>query len=88
LVWQPLGSRPQAATKGSEYGPVHHCGRAPCHPGPLYQAVSEEGPKYCQRLRPPKPQTVLSVTARHAVPGLPASALFCTTSLALTMHTH
>uniref|UniRef100_A0A8C7U6C2 Phosphoinositide phospholipase C n=1 Tax=Oncorhynchus mykiss TaxID=8022 RepID=A0A8C7U6C2_ONCMY len=26
-------------------GPVHHWGRAPCHPGPLYKAVSEEGPK-------------------------------------------
>ncbi|CDQ71546.1 unnamed protein product [Oncorhynchus mykiss] len=23
------------------------------HPGPLYLAVSEEGPKYCQRLQPP-----------------------------------
>jgi hypothetical protein len=28
-------------TEGSAYGPVHHWGRAPCHPGPLYQAVSE-----------------------------------------------
>ena len=25
--------------------PVHHLGRAPCHPGLFYQAVSEEGPK-------------------------------------------
>jgi hypothetical protein len=25
--------------------PVHHWGQASCHPGPLYQAVSKEGPK-------------------------------------------
>uniref|UniRef100_A0A673YJ05 Uncharacterized protein n=1 Tax=Salmo trutta TaxID=8032 RepID=A0A673YJ05_SALTR len=34
-------------------GPVHHWGQASCHPGPLYQAVSEESPKNCQRLQPP-----------------------------------
>jgi hypothetical protein len=28
--------------------PVHHWVRAPCHPGHLYQAVSEEGQKNCQ----------------------------------------
>jgi hypothetical protein len=28
--------------------PVHHWGRAPCHPRPLYQVVSEEGPRNCQ----------------------------------------
>jgi hypothetical protein len=33
-------------------GPVHHRGQASCHPGPLYQAVSEEGPKNGQRLQP------------------------------------
>ena len=29
-------------------------GQAPCHPGPLYQAVSEEGSKICQKLQPHK----------------------------------
>jgi hypothetical protein len=47
LVRQLLGIRPQGATKGSAYGLVYHCGRALCHPRPLYQAVSEEGPKNC-----------------------------------------
>ena len=42
LVWQLLGT-----TEGSAYGPVHHWGQASCNPGPLYQAVSEEGPKNC-----------------------------------------
>ena len=32
---------------------VHHGGQAYCHPGPLYQLVSEEGPKNGQRLQPP-----------------------------------
>jgi hypothetical protein len=45
LVWQLLGIRPQSTTKCGAYGPVHHWGWAPCHPGPLYQAVSEEGSK-------------------------------------------
>ncbi|KAM9420540.1 meiosis-specific protein MEI4-like isoform 3-T3 [Salvelinus alpinus] len=45
LVWQLLGLRPQGTTEGSAYGPVHHWGQASCHPGPLYQAVSEEGHK-------------------------------------------
>jgi hypothetical protein len=53
LLWLLLGIRPQGTTKGSAYGPVHHWGQASCHPGPLYQAVSEEGPKNCQRLQPP-----------------------------------
>uniref|UniRef100_A0A674B018 Kit ligand n=1 Tax=Salmo trutta TaxID=8032 RepID=A0A674B018_SALTR len=53
LVWQLLGLRPQGTTESSAYGPVHHWGQAPCHPGPLYQAVSEEAPKICQRLQPP-----------------------------------
>jgi hypothetical protein len=35
------------------YGPVYHWGQASCHPGPLYQAESEEGPKNCQRLQQP-----------------------------------
>ena len=52
LVRQLLGLRPQGATEGSENGPVHHRGKAACHPGPLHQAVSEEGPKHCQRLQP------------------------------------
>ena len=43
LEWQLLGIRLQGATEGSAYGPVHHWGQASCHPGPLYQAVSEEG---------------------------------------------
>ena len=47
LVWQLLGLRPQGATEGSVYGPVHHWGQAPCHPGPLYQTVLEEVPKNC-----------------------------------------
>jgi hypothetical protein len=47
-----LGLRPQGSTEGSEYGPVHHWSQVSCHPGPLYQAVSEEGPKNCQRLQP------------------------------------
>ena len=53
LVWQLLGLRPQGTTEGNAYGPVDHCGQASCHPGPLYQAVSKEGPKNCQRLQPP-----------------------------------
>ena len=42
LVWQPFGLRPQGTTEGSGNGPVHHRGQVSCHPGPLYQAVSEE----------------------------------------------
>jgi hypothetical protein len=53
LVWQMLCIRLQGATEGSAYGPVHHWGQASSHPGPLYQAVSEEGPKNCQKLQPP-----------------------------------
>ena len=30
-------------TEGSVNGTVHHWGKADCHPGPLHQAVSEEG---------------------------------------------
>ena len=45
LVWQLLGLQPEDTTEGSVYGPVHHWGQASCHPVPLYQAVSEEGPK-------------------------------------------
>ena len=45
LVWQLLNLRPQGTTEGSAYNPVHHRGQASCHPGPLFQAVSEEGPK-------------------------------------------
>ena len=41
-----------ATTEGSAYGPAHHRGQASCHPGPLYQVVSEEGPKNCQRVQP------------------------------------
>ena len=51
LVWQLLVLRPQDTTEGSVYSPVHHWGQASCHPGPLYQAVSEEGPKNCQAMR-------------------------------------
>jgi hypothetical protein len=46
--------RPQGTTEGSAYGPVHHWGQASFHPGPLYQAVSEEGLNNCQRLQPPQ----------------------------------
>ena len=53
LVWQLLGLRPQGTTDGT-YNPVHHWGQASCHPGPLYQAVSEEDPKNCQGLQPPQ----------------------------------
>ena len=49
LVRQLLGLWPQRTTEGSAYGPVHHWVLATCHPGPLYQAVSEEGPKNGQR---------------------------------------
>jgi hypothetical protein len=42
LIWQLLGLQPQGTTEGIAYGPVHHWGQASCHPGPLYQAVSEE----------------------------------------------
>ena len=45
LLWQLLGLQLQGTTEGSVYGPVHHRGQASCHSGPLYQAVSEEGPK-------------------------------------------
>jgi hypothetical protein len=48
LVWQLLGFRPQGATESSTYGPLHHWDRTSCHPGTLYQAVSEEGFKNCQ----------------------------------------
>ena len=55
LVWQLLGIQPQGATEGSAHSlVVHHWARAPCHLGPLYQAVSEEGPKNGHRLQPPK----------------------------------
>ena len=47
LVWQLLVLRPQGTTESIADGPVHHWGQASCHPGPLYQAVSEEGPKIC-----------------------------------------
>ena len=50
LVWQLLGLRPQGTTAN---GPAHHWGQASCHPGPLYQAVSEEGIKNGQSLKPP-----------------------------------
>jgi hypothetical protein len=43
LVRQVLGLRPQGTSEGSAYGPVHLWGKAACHPGPLHQAVSEEG---------------------------------------------
>jgi hypothetical protein len=36
-------------------------------PGPLYQVVSEECPKNCQRLQPPK--TIHSATFRQTVTG-------------------
>ena len=55
LVWQLLGLRPQGTTEGSAYGPVHHWDLAACHPGPLHQAESVEGPKNCQR--PQQPQS-------------------------------
>ena len=54
LVRQLLGLLPQGTTEGSAYGPVHHWGKAACHPGPLHHAVSEEGPKNCQRPQPPQ----------------------------------
>jgi hypothetical protein len=47
LVWQLLGLQPQGTTEDSAYNPVHHRGQASCHPGPRYQAVSEEGTKNC-----------------------------------------
>jgi hypothetical protein len=52
LIRQQLGIWPQGATEGSAYDPVHLWGRAPCHPGPPYQAVSEEDPKNGQRFQP------------------------------------
>ena len=50
LVASPPGMataqpKTQGTTEGSAYGPVHHWGKASCPPGPLYKAVSEEGPK-------------------------------------------
>ena len=54
LLWQLPGLHPQGTTEGSVYGPVHHCGQASFHPGPRYQAVSEEGPKNGQGLQSPK----------------------------------
>ena len=45
LVWQLLGLLPQGTTECSAHGPVHHWGQASCLPGPLYRALSEEGPK-------------------------------------------
>jgi hypothetical protein len=53
LVRQLLGLRPQGTTECSEYGPVHHWGKASCHLRPLYQVVSKEGPKNGQSLQPP-----------------------------------
>ena len=35
----------KGTTEGSANGTVHHWGQASCHPGPLYQVVSEEGRK-------------------------------------------
>jgi hypothetical protein len=54
LVWQLLDLQLQVTTEGSAYGAVHHWGQASCHPGLIYQAVSGEGPKNCQRLQPPE----------------------------------
>ena len=68
LVWQLLGLRPQGTTEGSAYGPVHHRGQASCHPGPLYQAVSEEGTINWQSLQTPYSLTVLPATERQAEP--------------------
>ena len=42
LVWQLFGIQLQDSTEGGASSPAHHCGQDPCHPGPLYQAVSEE----------------------------------------------
>ena len=50
LVRQLLSLPPQGTIEGSANSPVHHWGQASCHP--LYQAVSEEGPKNGQRLQP------------------------------------
>jgi hypothetical protein len=54
-AWYMATARPPTARhyRVSVYGPIHHRGQASCHPGPLYQAVSEEGPKNGQRLQPP-----------------------------------
>ena len=49
LVWQMHRPRPQSATEAGADSPVHHWGRAPCHTGPLYQTVSEEG---CRQILP------------------------------------
>ena len=68
LVWQLLDLRLQGTTEGNAYGPVHHWDQASCHPGPLYQAVSEEGPTNCQRLQPPLVIDCLSATAHQVVP--------------------
>jgi hypothetical protein len=40
--------------EGNAYGPVHHWGQASCHPGPIFYAVSEEGPNNCQRFQSTK----------------------------------
>ena len=53
LLRQLLCLRPQGTSEGSAYRPVHHWGKAACHPGTLHQAVSEEGAKNCQRPQPP-----------------------------------
>jgi hypothetical protein len=53
MLRQLLSLRPQGTTEGSANGTVYHWGQSPCHPGPLYQAVSEEGPTNCQRRQPP-----------------------------------
>ena len=50
LVWQFFGLRPQGITEGDTNSPLHHWGQASCHPGPLYQSLSEEGPQKCQTL--------------------------------------
>jgi hypothetical protein len=54
LLWQLLGIQLQGTTEGSAYGPVLHWGQDSCHPLPLHQAVSEEGPKNC-----PTPATLV-----------------------------
>jgi hypothetical protein len=57
------------------YDPLHHWGRTPCHPGPLYQAVSEEGPKKLSKT-PATQATGCSLCYRTSILPVYSHAIF------------
>ena len=41
-AWYGNCSASDKISEGSAYGPVHHWGQAPCHPGPIYWSCKIE----------------------------------------------